>query len=48
MTLVHGGSAIGMLSPSVFNFLSGMNPGDILVSLDEVPDEELRSVLEKV
>ncbi len=48
MTLVYGGSAIGILSPSVFHFLSGVNPSDIVVSLDEVPDQELRSVLEKV
>ena len=39
MSLLHGGSAIQLLSLSVYNFLSGMNPSDIIVAIEEVPDE---------
>ena len=48
MALVHGGAAVGLLCPSVYSFLSGMKPSDIIVSIEEVPDESLCGKLRKV
>lgn len=48
MALVHGGSAVHLLSPSVFNYLSGLKPCNIIVGIEEVPDDHIRMVLEKV
>jgi len=33
MALVHGGAAVHILLPSVFNYLSGMKPCEIIVGL---------------
>ncbi len=41
MALVHGGSAVHILSRSVFNYLAGMKPLDIIVDVNEVPDRDL-------
>lgn len=48
MTLVYGGAAVRLLSPSVYNFMSGMDTSDIVVSLHEVTDEHIRDMLDKV
>lgn len=48
MALVHGGSAIRILSRSVFNYLAGMKPLDIIVDVNEVPDSGVRDILQKV
>ena len=48
MALVHGGAAVRILSPSVFNYLSGMKPSEIIVGLGEVPDAGVKEILEKV
>ena len=48
MALVHGGGAVGVLSRSVFNFISGMEAVDIVVDVDEVPEAVDRDVLTKV
>ena len=48
MALVHGGAAVRILSPSVFNYLSGMKPSEIIVVLGEVPDAGVNEILEKV
>lgn len=48
MTLVHGGGAINILCPSVYNFLSGMSPSDIIVAIDEIPEEATKQILRKV
>ena len=48
MAVVHGGAAMHILSPSLFNCLSGMKPCDIIVHIDEVPDPSLREKLLKV
>lgn len=45
MTLVHGGGAINILCPSVYNFLS---PSDIIVAIDEIPEEATKQILRKV
>lgn len=41
MAFVHGGSAVYVLSQSVFNFVCGMKPLDIVVSIDEIPEEAI-------
>ena len=48
MALLQGGASIRILSPSVFNYLSGMKPGDIIVGIDECPDPATRDLLRKV
>ena len=48
MALVHGGSKVGIMSRSVFNFLTGMKPIDILVDIEEIPETNIREVLHKV
>lgn len=48
MAVIHGGAAVHILCPSVFTFLSGMKPCDIVVTIDEVPDASVRDILWKV
>lgn len=48
MALVHGGGAMNILCPSVYNFLTGMLPSDVIVSIDEIDDKQTRRVLEQV
>lgn len=48
MALVHGGGSLRLFCPSVFSYLCGMNPTDIIVELNEVADISVRNVLQKV
>jgi hypothetical protein len=48
MALVHGGGAVGVLSQSVFNFITGMKALDIVVDVGEIPEAVDRDVLAKV
>ena len=48
MALVHGRSAVRLFSRSVFQYLKGMKPCDIVVDIDKVLEEEVRAVLNKV
>lgn len=50
MSVVQGGSGLGAhaLSPSVYNYISGKLVSDIIVSVAEVPDPEVRDMLAKV
>lgn len=48
MSFLRGGSSIRLFSPSVYNFLCGMNPCDIIVSKEQVPNKPIIDVLEKV
>lgn len=48
MCLVHGGSPIRLLAPSVYAFLCGYKPSDIVVDVTEVPSEAIRTTLIKV
>ena len=48
MCLVQGGAAIRVLAPSVYSFLCGKKPCDIIVPVDEVSDEGVRGILNKV
>lgn len=42
MSLVHGGTAFRLFSPTVFNFLSGLNAADLIAGISEVPDPSIR------
>lgn len=48
MALVHGGGALNVFAPSVYNFMCAMKACDIVVSCDEVADEGIRDLLDKV
>ena len=47
MALVHGGAAVHLISSSVYNFLMGMRPCDIIVGLHEIPDASIRDMCQK-
>ena len=47
MALVHDGAALCVLSPTVFNYLSGMKPGDIIVGISECQDAVVCDLLWK-
>ena len=48
MALVHGGSAVQIMSRSVFNYIAGMKPLDIIVDIDEIPEPDVRETLHRV
>ena len=48
MALVHGGSAVNILSHSIFNFINGMKPSNIVVDINEIPEADIREALNKV
>ena len=48
MALRQGGGALRLFCPSVFHYLCGMSPTEIIVGLNEVSDTSVKSVLEKV
>ena len=48
MALVHGGGALNVFAPSVYNFMYAMKACDIVVSCEEVADEGVRDLLDKV
>ena len=48
MALLQGGAPIRIPSPSVFNYLSGMKLGDIIVGISECPEAAVRDLLWKV
>ena len=48
MFVVQGVSGIHGLINSVYSYLSGMPVSDIIVSIAEVPDPDVREMLEKV
>ncbi len=48
MAIIHGGAAMCYMCESVFNFLSGMKPCDIVVGIDEIPIAHIRDMLIKV
>ena len=48
MALVHGGSAVNIMSKSVFNFMTGMKPLDIIVDINEIPEQDVREIVTKV
>ena len=48
MALVHGGAAVHLISQSLYNFLTGMKPCDIIVGVHEIPDASVREMLQMV
>ena len=48
MCLVHGGAGANILSKSLFAYLAGMSAANIIVGIEEVADECVKAVLEKV
>ena len=48
MSLLQGGAALRLLSPSVYNYLCGIQPNEIIVEIDEVAEEGIRNLLHKV
>ena len=48
MGLIHGGGPMRLFCSSVFNFLCGINPTDIIASTDEVSDIDVREFLQEV
>ena len=47
MSQVHGG-AFRLFGLSVFNFMSGLNPADIIVGISKVPYPPVRDTLKQV
>ena len=48
MCLSQGGAPVRLFCPSVFAFLCGMKPSDIVPQIDEVPDRKVRDTLKEV
>ena len=48
MSLVHGGAALRIFSPTVFRFMSGKNAADLIASISEVPSAGVREILQQV
>ena len=47
MALIQGGGAMNFLGASTYNFMRGMKPADIIVSAEEVTDNEAKLILER-
>ena len=45
MSFIHGAGNFGH---SVYNFMAGMNPSDMIANIDEVPDLLIRNILKQV
>lgn len=48
MGFVQGGGPMRLFGPSVYSYMCGMSPSDIIVGVDEVPDTSVQDVLKKV
>ena len=48
MSLLYGGSSLNLFSSSVYSFLSGVKPSEIKVAIEEVSDDNVRNILNKV
>ena len=48
MSLVHGGASFRVFCPTVVRFLSGRSAADLIASIDEVDDQDVRDILRKV
>ena len=44
----HRGGAFRLFGPTVFNFLCGLNPADVIAGVSEVPDPSIRKILKRV
>ena len=48
MSLAQGGSGFSYLCPSVYQYLCGIKPTDISVSVDDIPDYEVKNAVQQV
>ena len=48
MALVHGGGPLCLFSPSVYRYLCGSDPVDIIVGMDEIGEYEVKNILKQV
>ena len=48
MSLVNGGSGFPYFAPALYSYISGQEVQSIVITVDEVPNAELHSVLVKV
>lgn len=48
MSFVQGGAGLHWFSASVYNYLTGVKVADIIVDISEVPDYEVKEMLNKV
>lgn len=48
MALVHGGGGFNIFCSTVYNFLCGIKPSELIASPDEVPDASIRMLLKQV
>ena len=48
MALVQGAGGANIFCESVYTYISGMSAADIIVKIDEVNDESLKELLQKV
>ena len=48
MALAQGGAGFHILAPSVFNYISSMSLSDIVVCVEEVADDTVKELVQKV
>ena len=48
MSIVHEGASFKIMSDTVYRFMCGNNPADLVANIDEVPDAGIRSILKQV
>ena len=48
MSLVHGGASFKLFSLSIYNFMCGWEASNLIVGIDEVPQCDIREILNKV
>ena len=48
MCFTQGGASFNVLSPSVYKFVCGANPSEIVPDIEEVYDYEIKTFLEQV
>ena len=48
MAFLQGGVGFHIFSTSVYNYLSGVRVADIIVDMSEVPDYEVKEMLNRV
>ena len=48
MSLVHGGTSFKIMGPTMYSFMSGKDPADLIADISEVPAAETRLFLSQV
>ena len=47
-SVTQGGSGVHLFNPSVYNYICGIDAADIKPSIEEIPDFEVRELLDQV